>query len=197
MDARDSERAAHSFEELVVHDHWRKNVCGLGGSNAPEQMVVGLVPGRVFADAKNEYGRHSAAAISAGLWRSRRSAGCDRRRVVARTSVGPRNRRHDRAAGGYTLGIGAADSGDAGGARRGAGRRDGGRNRVVSGPAHIDGALPYTSASRSLPQFWSGGLDLRVLLFRLAAAVASGPLFGIRPAFSGTRVSLADTLREA
>jgi len=84
MDVRDYARAAHGFESMVVYDHWRKNVSGILGSQAPEEMVVGLVPGeyfrvlrirpilgRLFTDAEAVYGRHYVAAISTSFWRTR------------------------------------------------------------------------------------------------------------------------------
>jgi putative ABC transport system permease protein len=84
MDMRDFSAASHSFHGLAVYDHWRKNVSGILGSNGPEEMVIGLVPGsyfdllgvrpilgRVFSAAEGEYGKHYVAAISERFWRSR------------------------------------------------------------------------------------------------------------------------------
>ena len=58
------------------------------------------------------------------------------------------------------------------------------------------GVLPYTSASNALAQFWTATPDFRVLLFALGTSVLTAILFGMIPAFTGARVSLADTLRE-
>jgi predicted permease len=84
LDVRDYARSNHSFQHLVVYDHWRKNVNLSTPSSQPEQMVVGLVPGsyfqaldirpvmgRLFAEDENQYGRHYVAAIGARLWRDR------------------------------------------------------------------------------------------------------------------------------
>jgi len=84
LDMRDFSTAQRSFEGLAVYDHWRKNVSGIQGSNDPEEMVVGLVPGsyfdvlrvrpilgRLFTAAEGEYGKHYVAAISERFWRSR------------------------------------------------------------------------------------------------------------------------------
>ncbi|MGE5277064.1 MAG: ADOP family duplicated permease [Acidobacteriota bacterium] len=57
-------------------------------------------------------------------------------------------------------------------------------------------SLPYTAASNALPQFWSAGLDLRVLAFALGVSVVTAILFGLAPAFTGTRASLVDALKE-
>ena len=51
LDARDYARNNHSFQSLVVYDHWRKNVNLSIASSEPEQMVVGLVPAGYFSDA--------------------------------------------------------------------------------------------------------------------------------------------------
>ena len=56
--------------------------------------------------------------------------------------------------------------------------------------------LPYTVTSNVLQQFWSAAPDLRVLLFTFFISIVTALLFGLAPAFSGARVSLADTLRE-
>jgi len=84
LDARDYARNNHSFQSLVVYDHWRKNVNLSIASSEPEQMVVGLVPagyfqtldirpvmGRLFTEEENQYGRHYVAAIGTNLWRNR------------------------------------------------------------------------------------------------------------------------------
>ena len=76
-------------------------------------------------------------------------------------------------------------------ARRGLG----GRPRVPASLAFVPD-LPYTSPSNALPQFWPGGLDVRVLAFAMAVAFATAILFGLAPAFTGSRVSLTDTLKE-
>jgi len=84
LDARDYTQNDHSFQQMVVYDHWRKNVnLGTAGSE-PEQMIVGLVPaayfeildvrpvvGRLFTEDENHYGKHYVAAIDANLWRNR------------------------------------------------------------------------------------------------------------------------------
>jgi predicted permease len=84
LDARDYAQNNHSFQKMVVYDHWRKNVnLGIAGSE-PEQMIVGLVPaayfeildvrplmGRLFTEDENHYGKHYVAAIDANLWRNR------------------------------------------------------------------------------------------------------------------------------
>jgi hypothetical protein len=72
---------------MLVYDRWRKNVSGILGSNNPEEMMVGLVPGtyfellrirpilgRVFTEAENVYGKHYVAAISNRFWRTRFAA---------------------------------------------------------------------------------------------------------------------------
>jgi len=56
--------------------------------------------------------------------------------------------------------------------------------------------LPYTSASKALPQFWSAGLDLRVLAFALGVSIVTAILFGLAPAFTATRPPLVDPLKE-
>src|ERR1700733_13276699 len=69
---------------MVLYDHWRKNVSGIAGSQAPEETVIGLVPGsyfellgvrpmlgRLFSPAENTYGRHYVAAISSTFWNRR------------------------------------------------------------------------------------------------------------------------------
>lgn len=56
--------------------------------------------------------------------------------------------------------------------------------------------MPYSSTSNMLAQFWPTAPEPRVLLFALGISVVTAVLFGLGPAFAGTRVSLADTLRE-
>ena len=83
LDMRDFAASAHSFERLIVYDHWRKDVSGILGSNQAEEMAVGLVPGsyfellrirpilgRVFSEAENVYGRHYVAIISRQFWQN-------------------------------------------------------------------------------------------------------------------------------
>jgi predicted permease len=84
LDTRDYAQNNHSFQKMVIYDHWRKNVnLGTAGSE-PEQMIVGLVPaayfeildvrplmGRLFTEEENHYGKHYVAAIDANLWRNR------------------------------------------------------------------------------------------------------------------------------
>jgi predicted permease len=61
---------------------------------------------------------------------------------------------------------------------------------------YANATSPYTTGSDSLRQFWSGSVDVRVLLFTFGISMLTALLFGMAPAFSGSRVSLADTLRE-
>jgi putative ABC transport system permease protein len=63
--------------------------------------------------------------------------------------------------------------------------------------ANPSGAMPYIASFNVMAPFWSATPDARVLLFTFAASIATAILFGLAPAFSGTRVSLADSLREA
>jgi len=56
--------------------------------------------------------------------------------------------------------------------------------------------LPYTAASNALPQFWSAGLELRVLAFALGVSVLTAILFGLAPAVTSTRVPLVEALKE-
>jgi putative ABC transport system permease protein len=56
--------------------------------------------------------------------------------------------------------------------------------------------LPYTAASNALPQFWSAGLDLRVLAFALLVSILTAILFGLAPAVTSTRVPLVEALKE-
>lgn len=58
------------------------------------------------------------------------------------------------------------------------------------------GILPYTGATNALGQFWSAAPEPRILLFALGISLITAVLFGLAPAFTGARVSLADTLRE-
>jgi putative ABC transport system permease protein len=58
------------------------------------------------------------------------------------------------------------------------------------------GILPYTGATNALGQFWSAAPEPRILLFALGISLITAVLFGLVPAFTGARVSLADTLRE-
>ncbi len=44
--------------------------------------------------------------------------------------------------------------------------------------------------------FLNAGLDWKVLLFTLALSVVTGLLFGLYPAWNGSRISLADTLKD-
>ena len=341
LDGRDMAAEARSFEGLVVYDHWRKNVSGILGSNDPEEMVIGLVPGeyfdllrirpilgRTFSAAESVYGRHYVAIIGARFWRTR--FGADRR-ILSRTlringetysivgvapdvipgwmdqtttpisiwtprasqdmwSEAQRGGRGNsslaRLKPGVTLdqaraelatiaarlaqehpvdqGIGAtieplADtragpvgpvllmlSGAVGMvlviacanlaslllARNSARAREmairaalgAGQSRLLRqllvetlvlslaggiaglglsalagaalGRMNAAAALPYTAASNALGQFWSAAPEPRVLLFTLAISILTAVLFGLAPAFSGTRVSPAGALRE-
>lgn len=84
LDVRDFRTASQCFQGMVFYDHWRKNISGIAGSDAPEEAVVGLVPaayfelvgirpvlGRIFSEAENTYGRHYVALISESLWKRR------------------------------------------------------------------------------------------------------------------------------
>jgi putative ABC transport system permease protein len=342
MDMRDLAAGARSFEGMVVYDHWRKNVSGIRGSNEPEEMVVGLVPGsyfellrirpilgRVFAEAENVYGKHYVAAISSRFWQTRFAADP---RILERTlringetysivavvpdvipgwmdqasspisiwtpfaspddwsearrssrggdsSLGrlkpgvsyeqaraelatlaarlaqahPVNqgigatlvRLADTRAGpvgpillvlggavGMVLVIACANLASLLLARNSARSREmairaalgAGRSRLLRqllmetlvlslaggfeglglsaavsdafARLNMAGILPYTSASNTLGQFWSATADARVLFFTLGISVLTAVLFGLAPALTGTRVSLADTLRE-
>jgi predicted permease len=86
-DLADFAAASQSFESMVLFDHWRKNLSGIAGSDAPEEAVVGLVPGsyfevlgirpilgRFFSESENQYGRHFVAIIRESFWRTRFSA---------------------------------------------------------------------------------------------------------------------------
>ena len=61
--------------------------------------------------------------------------------------------------------------------------------------SNAQGTAPYIS-SKSLPQFWAAVPDGRILLFAFAISILTAVCFGLGPAFGGTRVSLASTLRE-
>ena len=61
--------------------------------------------------------------------------------------------------------------------------------------SNAQGTAPYIS-SKSLPQFWAAVPDGRILLFAFAISILTALCFGLGPAFGGTRVSLASTLRE-
>jgi putative ABC transport system permease protein len=341
MDLRDFARVNHSFEDLITYDHWRKNVSGILGSSEPEEMVVGLVPGRyfellrirplmgrLFSEQESQYGKHYVAAISSTLWKTRYTAdpGILGRTVringetyviiavmpdvipgwmddtsaavtiwtpFAFTGIWSEASRGDR--GNYTLGrlksgvsydqaraelatlaarLARQHSIDEGIsatiepladtragpvrpvllmlagavgivliiacsnlaglllARNSARYRElavraalgAGRSRLMrqllletlllslSGGTvglllsflastalarvNSDITVPYTTAVNSLSQFWSPTVDLRVLVFTLGISIVTAVLFGVAPAFSGTRVSLADTLKE-
>ena len=84
MDVLDFAQSNHTFQQVVVYDHWRKNVSFGDATAEPEQMRVGLVPaayfqvlkiepimGREFTDEDTEPGKNYVAAISTRLWRSR------------------------------------------------------------------------------------------------------------------------------
>jgi putative ABC transport system permease protein len=341
MDMRDFAAANHSFEKLIVYDHWRKNVSGILGSSEPEEMVVGLVPGRyfellrvkpllgrVFTEGESQYGNHYVAAIGSDFWKTRFAASSD---ILGRTlrinsetytivavmpdvipawmdgttapisiwtpfassgmwSEAARGDRGNSSLGRLKAGVSydhartelAALANDlarehpidqgigatmesladtrAGSVRPillmltgavgmvlliacsnlaglllarnsvryrefamraalGASRwrlmrqliletlllslTGGVVGLVLSSLAcaamvrmNTDAASPYTSAATSMPQFWSTSLDLRMLLFTLGISVFTALVFGLPPAFSGTRVSLGDTLKE-
>jgi len=61
--------------------------------------------------------------------------------------------------------------------------------------SNAQGTAPYISSS-SLPQFWAAVPDGRILLFAFAISILTAVCFGLGPAFGGTQVSLASTLRE-
>ncbi len=62
--------------------------------------------------------------------------------------------------------------------------------------SNAQGTAPYISGSKSLPQFWATVPDGRILLFAFAISILTALCFGLGPAFGGTQVSLASTLRE-
>lgn len=83
LDVRDFAAKNHTFEKLVVYDHWRKNVSATG-STEPEQKIVGLVPagyfealdikplmGRLFTDEENLWGNQFEAILSYEFWKTR------------------------------------------------------------------------------------------------------------------------------
>ena len=341
MDMRDFAAATHSFEGMVAYDHWRKNVSGILGSNEPEEMVIGLVPGtyfdllgirpilgRLFSEEEGVYGKHYVAIIGRHFWRTRYAADP---RVLGQTlringetykivavvpdvipgwmdqtttsisiwtpfasptvwSEASRGSRGDSSLGRLKTGVSydqaraelaalaarlarehAVDQGigatiepladtragpvgpvllmlcSAVGmvlviacanlaslllARNSARSREmavraalgAGRSRLLrqllvetlvlsqagglaglglSSAASIAlarmntaGIVPYMAASNLLGQFWSAAPEPRVLLFSLGISIITAVLFGLAPAFAGTRVSLADTLRE-
>ncbi len=61
--------------------------------------------------------------------------------------------------------------------------------------SNAQGTAPYIG-SKSLPHFWPAAPDGRILLFAFAISILTALCFGLGPAFGGTRVSLASTLRE-
>jgi ABC-type antimicrobial peptide transport system permease subunit len=62
--------------------------------------------------------------------------------------------------------------------------------------SNAQGTAPYINGSKSLPHFWPAAPDGRILLFAFAISILTALCFGLGPAFGGTRVSLASTLRE-
>ena len=62
--------------------------------------------------------------------------------------------------------------------------------------SNAQGTAVYISSSKSLPQFWAAVPDGRILLFAFAISILTALCFGLGPAFGGTQVSLASTLRE-
>src|ERR1051326_7180078 len=339
LDLRDMLAASHTFEGMVVYDHWRKNVSGILGSKEPEEMVVGLVPGkyfellrlrpivgRVFSEAENIYGKHYVAIVSERFWRTRfggdsqilertlringetyrivgvvhgsiptwmdhttspisiwtpfaspdmyatRESGRGNsslgrlkpgiaygqaRAELAALAAGlaleyPENRGigatlvplADTRAGpvgpivlmlagavGMVLVLACANPASLLTARNSARAREmairaalgAGRARllgqllveafvlsIAGGIAGLglssaaaalvasmqSGALPYTAASNALGQFWSSDPQPRAFLFVLAISILTAVLCGLAPACTGTRVSLADTLKE-
>jgi putative ABC transport system permease protein len=67
--------------------------------------------------------------------------------------------------------------------------------RVLS-HARAGGDLPYVAASNALPQFSSGAFDFRMLAFALGVSLATAVLFGMAPAFTGSRIPSAEALKE-
>jgi len=61
--------------------------------------------------------------------------------------------------------------------------------------SNAQGTAPYIG-SKSLPHFWPAAPDGRILLFAFAISILTALCFGLGPAFGGTQVSLASTLRE-
>jgi predicted permease len=85
-DLRDFEQSNRTFQDMAVYDTWRKNVSFSGVEAAPEQMVVGLVPGayfrvlgikpvmgRLFTDEQNDARKNYVAVISEAVWKTRYS----------------------------------------------------------------------------------------------------------------------------
>ena len=84
MDLRDFAQSNHTFQQMGVYDTWRKNL-SFGSKDAePEQMWVGLVPGRyfgildvkpimgrLFTEQESYVGKNYVAAISAEVWKNR------------------------------------------------------------------------------------------------------------------------------
>ena len=83
-DAHDFAEQNRTLQGLVAFDSWRKNVSGIGGSNEPEEMMVGLatpeyfqvlqvrpVIGRIFTDEENHYGQHYKVLVNESFWRTR------------------------------------------------------------------------------------------------------------------------------
>jgi putative ABC transport system permease protein len=62
--------------------------------------------------------------------------------------------------------------------------------------SNAQGTAPYINGSKSLPHFWPAAPDGRILLFAFAISILTALCFGLGPAFGGTQVSLASTLRE-
>jgi putative ABC transport system permease protein len=62
--------------------------------------------------------------------------------------------------------------------------------------SNAQGTAPYINGSKLLPHFWPAAPDGRILLFAFAISILTALCFGLGPAFGGTRVSLASTLRE-
>lgn len=62
--------------------------------------------------------------------------------------------------------------------------------------ATADSISPFTTSVKALPQFWSSGLEPRTLLFTFGISLITALLFGLAPAFSGTRISLSESLKE-
>lgn len=67
---------------------------------------------------------------------------------------------------------------------------------LVLAANHSAQPLEYAIASKALRQFWSTGLDVRVLAFTFAVSIVTALLFGLIPAFTSTRGALADALKD-